>query len=64
MLLAALMNSTKEFLGLVYVIIMIVLIAFGFFSQANPASPYARYGAWPVVILLAIIGWVLFGPGG
>jgi sugar phosphate permease len=60
MLLAALLNSTKEFLGLVYLIIMIAVVIFGFVGTANPQ--YGRYAAWPVVVCLAIIGWILFGP--
>jgi hypothetical protein len=61
-LIAALLGSTKQFLGLIYVVVMIVMVIFGFVAQA-PQSPYARYAVWPVAVLLAIIGWVLFGPG-
>jgi hypothetical protein len=64
MILAALMNSTKDFLGLVYLIVMIGVIVFGFIGSANPQSPYVRYAGWPIVVCLAILGWVLFGPGG
>ena len=60
MILAALLSSTKEFLGLVYLIVMIGVIVFGFVPQG---SPYSRYAFWPVVICLAILGWILFGPG-
>jgi hypothetical protein len=61
MTLAALMNSTDEFLGLIYIIIMVVL---GVFAFVPPASPYARFALLPIFVCLAIIGWVLFGPGG
>lgn len=63
LILTALLGSTKQFLGLVFIIIMIILVCFGFYGQANPSGPYIRYGTWPIIILLAIVGWVLFGPG-
>lgn len=52
-------------LNVLFWVLMIVWLVFGFWLDYVPGQPYPfRRGAWTflVWILLAIIGWQVFGP--
>jgi len=48
-------------LGILFWVLMVVSLVFNFWSYRNPTQPYGWGGGLLVFILLAILGWKLFG---
>jgi hypothetical protein len=48
-------------LALLFWIIFIVAVVFGGYGAANPAWPGWRFAWWVPVVLIAILGFAVFG---
>jgi len=50
-------------LGILFWVLMIIWLVFGYWSNLPQSPPWSRFGGSILIfVLMAIIGWQVFGP--